>query len=108
MQRRSFSQVLLVTVMGMALLGGASTVTASSMGPMTGTIAAIEPASQTVVVEVPLGRDNFTVGGPLSPQARLTRGAKSIQLQDLRTGDRVSVTWRMTDNGHEIERLHAR
>ena len=40
---------------------------------------------------MPLGEKLFTVGGPLSSDAVLIRGRKSVGLVDFRTGDRVTV-----------------
>ena len=74
---------------------------------MTGTITAIEPVYHTVVIEVPQGRDIFTVGWPLSTTAVLKKGGKAVQLQAFKVGEKVHVTWRSTAAGHVIERLEA-
>jgi hypothetical protein len=58
------------------LLNMAVAAAVGRMRRMTGTIKAVDPAAQTVVVEVPLSHDTFTVGGPLSPQATVKKGGK--------------------------------
>jgi hypothetical protein len=108
MQRRTLYGALVVTVTCFMLLGLSLAIVEARMEQMTGTITAIEPASQTVVVETPMGTDKFTVGGPLSPQAIIKKGGKARQLQDLQVGERVAVAWKRTANGEEIERLDAR
>jgi hypothetical protein len=75
---------------------------------MTGTITAVDTSHQTVVVEVPHGRDMLTVGGPLSAEAQLKKRGKSVQLTAFLVGEKVTVTWRSTGEGPVIERLETR
>jgi hypothetical protein len=105
MQRTVFFGAILVAVSVVLLQGVAQVSAAEKTYQMTGTIAAIDGASQTVVVEVPVGKDMFTVGGPLNVTAVLTKGGRSVQLSAFRRGDKVTVTWRSTSDGHVIERL---
>jgi hypothetical protein len=75
---------------------------------MTGEIAAIDMSFQTVVIEAPLGDQSFTVGGPLSRNARLVKNGRAAELSDFDVGDKVSVVWRATPSGHIIEKLESR
>jgi hypothetical protein len=75
---------------------------------MTGKVSGIDTAHNTVVIEVPLGSQMFTVGGPLDSNATLTKDGKSVSLQDFKVGERVKVRWRSTPEGHVIEALSAR
>lgn len=75
---------------------------------MVGDIAAIDLAHNTVVIEVPLERGMFTVGGPISARAELFRGEQSVELSDFQVGDRIIVKWEATEKGHLILFLKAR
>ena len=108
MQRLTRSRILTGTVTCLVLLGLSLATAAVRMERMTGKIAAIDAAAQTVVVKVPLGKGTFTIGGPLSPQAVVTKGKHRAQLQDLQVGAQVTVTWQSTVTGHEITHLDAR
>lgn len=109
MKRRGYVgtmvQAVLVVLLSAVLASGATP--AVKRYKMTGTIAAIEADVQTVVVEVPQGKDKLTVGGPLSGKAVLRRGGKSVQLSAFRVGEKATVTWQATAEGHVIERLEA-
>ncbi|NVM20200.1 MAG: hypothetical protein HWN68_00280 [Desulfobacterales bacterium] len=91
--------VLIMYLFGHASAGG------EKMYRMRGEISAIEPAHDTVVIEVPLKGRMFTVGGPLSKDAVLERGGQPAGLSDFVVGDRVAVKWRATEKGHIIEVL---
>ena len=81
---------------------------AGKVHTMEGKISAVEPTYNTVVVEVPVGKDRlFTVGGPLVADAEVKKHGRSANLEDLSNGDSVVVTWRSTPNGHVIEKLIA-
>lgn len=72
---------------------------------MTGKVAGIDTAYNTVVIEVPLESQMFTVGGPLDPNAALTKDGESASLKDFKVGETVKVKWRSTPEGHVIEAL---
>jgi len=99
---------MLFSAAGVMLLSMALATAAARMGQGSGVIAAIEPASQTVVIEVPLGKEKLTVGGPLSPKASVKKGGKTVRLDNLRVGDHVRISWRQTANGQEITQLETR
>jgi hypothetical protein len=75
---------------------------------MTGEISGIDTTHKTVVVQVPLESQTFTVGGPLDPDATLTKNGKPAGLQDFKVGETATVRWRSTPNGHAIEALSVR
>jgi hypothetical protein len=99
---------MMITVAGLPLLGIALATAATRIASVTGTITALEPAVQTVVVEFPQRAQKFTVGGPLSPKAVVKKGGKTARLEDFHVGDQVRVSWIHTANGHEITHLEAR
>lgn len=99
---------MLLTVACVVLLSMTLATAAVRMEQGSGTTAAIEPAAQTVVIEIPQGKEKFTVGGPLSPKAIVKKGGKTAQLEAFHVGDHVRVTWRHTATGQEIAHLEAR
>jgi hypothetical protein len=72
---------------------------------MTGKITGIDLNHQTIVIEVPLGSQMFTVGGPLAPDVRLTRADKPVKLKDFHVDEIVTVVFHSTDQGHVIDRI---
>ncbi|MGE5257614.1 MAG: hypothetical protein ACM3KE_13130 [Hyphomicrobiales bacterium] len=72
---------------------------------LSGKITAIDIAANTVVVDVPMGKQMFTVAGPLAPMAKLTKAGKSAKLSDFKQGDHVRVSYKSTAKGPVIEKL---
>ena len=68
-----------------------------------GEIEHIETGSRTVVVEIPVANQQFTVGGPLSDDAIVRKEGAQVRLEDLTVGDVVRVGWKKTGSGHVIE-----
>jgi len=108
MSRRSFFRVgiaaAIILAMGAAIQASAE----EKSYLMTGQITAIDMSFDTVVIEAPLGTDSFTVGGPLSPDARLIKNGRAADLSDFAVGDKVSVVWRATSSGHVIEKIESK
>lgn len=75
---------------------------------MGGEITAIDLGHNTVIVEVPLGEELYTVGGPLSSDAVLKKGGQAVGLADFRRGDQVIVKWKVTEQGHVILELKSK
>jgi len=75
---------------------------------MGGEITAIDLDYKTVVIEVPIGERMFTVGGPLSSEAVLKRGGLLVDLVNFQVGDRVTVEWKVSEQGHLILVLKAK
>jgi len=71
-------------------------------------ITAIDLEFNTVVVEVPLAGKSFTVGGPLSPEASLKKGGRTIDLSDFQVRDRVIIKWKAAEKGHIILAITAK
>ncbi|MBT8331437.1 MAG: hypothetical protein KJP06_03815 [Deltaproteobacteria bacterium] len=69
---------------------------------VTGEISGINLAHSTVVVQVPVESQIFTVGGPLDSDATLTRNGSPADLKDFKVGETATVRWRSTPNGHVI------
>lgn len=102
---------LITGILFVVLLVGLSTTIVYARGKeylMTGEISGIDMAYNTVVIEVPLGSQMFTVGGPLDPNATLTKNNRPASLKDFKIGETVRVRWRSTPEGHVIESLSAR
>jgi maltoporin len=109
MKRSTYLMTLVLAVMFFVFFPGAQSWAGKKIHQMTGDISAIDLAYNTVVVEVPLaGEKTFTVGGPLSSVAVLKKGNKSVSLEDFRVGDRVTVKWESTEQGHLILSLNAK
>ena len=73
-----------------------------------GEISGINLTHSTVVVQAPVGSQMFTVGGPLDPDATLSRNGSPADLKDFKVGETVTVRWRSTPNGHVNEALTLR
>jgi hypothetical protein len=108
MRHQTRYHAIMITVVGLTLLGISRATAAARMVPVTGMISAIEPAAQTVVIEFPQGQQTFTVRGPLSPKTVVKKGGKAAHVEDCHVGNQVRVAWLHTANGHEITRLEAR
>lgn len=87
---------------------GAQGIAAEKTYIMSGEITAIDTACKTVVIDVPLQKGVFTVAGPLAPDAVLKQDGQSARLSDFKVGEKVSVKWRSTADGHLIEALKSR
>lgn len=72
---------------------------------MTGKIRGIDLNHQTIVIDVTLGSKMFTVGGPLAPDAKLTKNGEPAKLRDFSVDEQVTVIFHSTDQGHLIDRL---
>jgi len=72
---------------------------------MIGSITDINSKYETVVVEVPMGGEKFTVAGPVHEQAVLERNDRPVRLDQFHSGDKVTVRWHTTESGHVIDGL---
>jgi hypothetical protein len=101
--RKSITFITLTLTMIISIsLHHSQAIAAKKVYEMVGDITAIDLAHNTVVIEVPLERGTFTVGGPISERAVLFRGEQSVELSDFQVGDRVTVKWEATERGHLI------
>ena len=108
MKRSAYLITFVLGVMLSLSFSGAQSWAAEKIYQMVGDITAIDLVHDTVVVEVPLVGKTFTVGGPLSSEAVLKRGGQSVNLVDFQIGDRVTVKWKLTKEGHLILLLKAK
>ena len=105
--KRSSYIIVLATIFSLSLFGAQSWAS-ERIYQMVGDITAIDLEYNTVVVEVPLAATSFTIGGPLSSEAVLERAGQSVALADFQEGDRVTVKWEATGEGHVILLLRAK
>jgi hypothetical protein len=105
--KRSHFIIVLPIVFSLCLFGAQSWAS-ERIYQMVGDITAIDLKYNTVVVEVPLAGKTFTIGGPLSSEAVLERAGQSVALADFEQGDRVTVKWEATGEGHLILLLRAK
>ena len=68
---------------------------------LVGTVAAVEPASQTLVVDVPLGKEVLRVGAFVTPSTKIEAGGKSLPLASLQAGERVRMNFRRIATGDQ-------
>jgi hypothetical protein len=108
MKRSACLISLVLAVMFSLSFSGAQSWAGEKKYRMTGEITAIDLSHNTVVIEVPLAGKMFTVGGALSSKAILKRGGQSVGLADFQVGDRATVIWEVTEQGHLILSLKAK
>lgn len=102
-----------IVTVGLGLLCGLYLFLSPAMGAgktyvMSGKVTAVDTANNTIVIDVPLGKETFTVAGPLSPKAVLRKGGKPAHLSEFMVGESVKVKWQATDEGHLILALDAK
>jgi len=71
----------------------------------TGKVAAVTLASRTIVVQIPRAKDSLTVGAEVLPNAVIKAGDQTIQLSDIRVGDRVRIEWSRGEHGDVAHRI---
>ncbi len=99
---------LITGLMIAAPAGAAQKAAAGQAGTVSGKISDVDSGSNTVVVEVPKGKQMFTVAGPLAPKANVSRGGKPAKLSDFKKGDSVSVRYSRSDNGPVINSISSK
>lgn len=68
---------------------------------LVGTVIAVVPASRTLVVDVPLGKEVLRVGAEVTGKTKI-RGAGGVtSLDRLKPGDRVRIDFRRVETGDE-------
>jgi len=75
---------------------------------MSGEVTGVNTQHNTVVVEVPMGKETFTVAGPLASDAKIMKNGRSAELSDFQTGDKATVTFHSGMQGHVIDALTSR
>jgi len=66
-----------------------------------GTIIAVVPASRTLVVDVPLGKEVLRVGADVTPKTKITAAGAPVSLDSLQPGARVRINFRRVTDGDE-------
>lgn len=113
MPRITGAGTMRVLIMGVVLLSLSQAIAAATSPPgahrsqMWGHITAIDRTANTVVIEVQHGGAQFTIRGPLSAEAVVKKGGKTVALSALHVGDEVRVHWEQTAAGHLITQLEA-
>ena len=108
MKKNSLVLVAAVMFLAALFLAGGPTL-ADKVYVMTGTLSAVDLDCNTAVVKVPLTNGKiFVVAGRLSPHVVLKKGSTEVSLGDFHPGEKVTVKWRSTVNGHQILALIAR
>jgi hypothetical protein len=74
---------------------------AEKPGGLVGTVIAVVPASRTLVVDVPLGKEVLRVGAEVTDKTKLTAAGKAVSLDRLKAGDRVRINFRRVATGDE-------
>ncbi len=69
---------------------------------LVGDLAHVEPASRTVLVEVPVEGQEVTVGASGVAGTALTAGGQSIAFEDLQEGSKVRIKVRRVEDGDEL------
>jgi hypothetical protein len=68
---------------------------------LVGTIVAVVPESQTILVEVLLGADVLRVGAAVTSQTKIEAEGRAAVFEDLEAGHRVRLTFRRIATGNE-------
>jgi hypothetical protein len=104
MKNRHFF-ITMAWALAVLLLGWSTPYADDRVHTLSGNITAIDLDYDTVVVDVPMGDQELTVGGPVVENAELSKNGREADLNDFEVGDRVVVTWERTDKGVLIQRL---
>jgi hypothetical protein len=76
---------------------------------LVGTIVAIVPESQTLLVDVRVGADVLRVGAAVTPQTKIEANGNPAAFEDLEAGSRVRLIFRRIATGNEaisVQILH--
>lgn len=68
---------------------------------LVGTIVAVVPASRTLVVDVPLGKEVLRIGAEVTDKTKIHAAGKAASLENLKPGARVRLNFRRVATGDE-------
>ncbi|HEX9900512.1 MAG TPA: hypothetical protein VGC81_14915 [Candidatus Methylomirabilis sp.] len=68
---------------------------------LVGTIVAVVPESQTILVDVRVSADVLRVGAVVTPQTKIEANGNPAAFEDLEAGSRVRLTFRRIATGNE-------
>ena len=74
---------------------------------LVGTVVAVLPESNTLVVDVPHGKDYLRVGGVVTGKTRITIGGQKAALENLTWGQKVRINFRRVETGTELLSVEA-
>jgi len=74
---------------------------------LVGTIVAVLPESNTLVVDVPQGKDFLRVGAVVTGQTKVVIGGKKAALENLIWGQKVRINIRRVPTGTELLSVEA-
>ena len=74
---------------------------------LVGTIVAVLPESNTLVVDVPQGKDYLRVGAVVTAQTKVMIGGKKAALENLTWGQKVRINIRRVPTGSELLSVEA-
>jgi len=73
--------------------------TATAPVGLVGKIVAVTPTSQTIVVDVPLGKETLRLGAEATDATKILVGGKQASLNALKEGERVRISYHRTATG---------
>ena len=73
--------------------------TAPAPAGLVGKIVAVTPTSQTIVVDVPLGKETLRIGAEATDATKILVGGKKASLNALKEGERVRISYHRTNMG---------
>ncbi len=76
-------------------------VAAEKVTGLVGTVVAVVPTSQTLVVDVPLGNDVLRIGADVTDKTKIQAGGQTVTLDKLEEGARVRIAFRRVEDGDE-------
>jgi hypothetical protein len=96
--RRSLFRVvraLSVPVMGLLVVGllTATVLARTAVRDVVGKVIAVVPASRTIVMAAPVGKDVLTVGAEVPETASIRAGQERKTFSDVKVGDRIRMTY---------------
>jgi hypothetical protein len=68
---------------------------------LTGKIVALVPASRTLVVDVPLGKEVLRIGAGVTKETKITAAGAAASFDSLKVGARVRINFRRVATGDE-------
>ncbi len=68
---------------------------------LVGTVVAVDSGSQTLVMDVPLGKETLRVGAFITPDTKIEAGGKNLTIENLQEGSRVRLNFRRVATGDQ-------
>ncbi len=84
---------LLALLVAGVLPATAATIREGQMHAVTGKITAVDPGLRSITVDVPRAKGDLVVGVKLEKNAKILEGGKSVGMDKLSPGERVSLSY---------------